>query len=118
MRIAFNDIIFIEGCKNYVRIYTEEKFFMVLVTMKKMEQALPFSLFCRVHKSYIVAKEKIIGFDSDTIYLKRRELPLGQQYKQFFMNSITVLGNNEREMITENPALCLQGSNKAAVFVA
>lgn len=118
IKVYFKDILFIEGCKNYVRIYTEEKFFMVLVTMKKMEQALPFNLFCRVHKSYIVAKEKIMGFDSDTIYLKNRELPLGQQYKQSFMNSVLIIGNNENEILINAPAIGIENVINGAVYVA
>ena len=63
---------------------------MALITMKQLEQVLPASVFRRIHKSYIVSMDKVIEFDSDTVYLQNKELPIGENYRQSFENSLLI----------------------------
>lgn len=79
VKINFHDIIYMEGRRNYIRIVTENNFYMVLITMKQMEQMLPAALFRRIHKSFIVSMDKVMEFDSETVYLKNKELPIGKK---------------------------------------
>ena len=90
VRINFQDIIYLEGRRNYIRIVTESGFYMTLITMKQIEQLLPAALFRRIHKSYIVSMDRVVEFDSDTVYLKNKQLPIGENYRQAFENSLLI----------------------------
>lgn len=82
VKVNFHEIIYVEGYKNYVKIVTENKTHLVLITMKRLENLLPPVLFRRIHKSFIGALDKIIEFDGGRVYLKDKMLPIGQQYKR------------------------------------
>jgi two-component system LytT family response regulator len=99
IKISFHDIIYIEGCRNYIKLVTESKTYLTLFSMKRMEQFLPTYLFRRIHKSFIVSLDKITGFDSEMAYLKGRELPIGQQYKNELGKGVVILN----DAISESP---------------
>lgn len=80
-RIGYDEILYIEGSKNYVRIITVNKAHLVLFSMKAIEKFLPQDLFCRIHKSFIVSLDKISEFDSTRVFIADRDLPIGLQYK-------------------------------------
>lgn len=96
VKINFHDIIYMEGRRNYIRIVTENNFYMVLITMKQMEQMLPAALFRRIHKSFIVSMDKVMEFDSETVYLKNKELPIGKNYWQAFENSVIIAKSDNK----------------------
>jgi DNA-binding LytR/AlgR family response regulator len=80
-RIDSNEILYIEGRRNYLRIVTSLKFYMVLIPMKRLEELLPSSSFVRIHKSYIVAINKVNAFDHKSVSLENIDLPVGGVYK-------------------------------------
>ncbi len=90
IRIRFNEIKYIEGMREYVRIHlTEGKPIMTLLSMKALEEKLPTRQFMRVHRSFIVNLNKInviernrIVFDHD-VYI-----PVGEQYKDTFQEYV------------------------------
>ncbi|MDR3713692.1 MAG: LytTR family DNA-binding domain-containing protein [Puia sp.] len=90
-RIGFRDIMYIEACKNYSKIVTDKKSYIVLVTMKKVEAALPFHLFCRVHRSFIVSLEKISAFDNNSVFMASREIPIGDQYRDQLEKRVLII---------------------------
>ncbi len=81
VRLDFLDILYAEGCRNYTRIVTQNRIYVVHITMKQVEQILPGMQFCRIHKSYIVALGQILEFDTSSVYLKNKTLPIGDLYK-------------------------------------
>ncbi len=89
IRIDFDEIIAIEGLKDYVKIITDDKPVVTHLTMKKLEeQILPKSKFMRVHKSFIVGLQQIRKFDGLDNYLELRnklQIPVGPQYKETLM---------------------------------
>lgn len=87
-RIAFNDILFIEGLKDYVSIYTTLGRVVSLQVMRKMEEFLPSDRFVRVHRSYIVPLEKIDHVGKGRIRIGEQEIPIGDTYKDSFLKSI------------------------------
>ena len=89
--ISFDDIDYIEASKNYVRILTAKQKFFPHATMKQMEEKLPHNLFCRIHKSYIVALNKITAFDHEYVYLKNTKLPLGANYIEGLKNRLIII---------------------------
>ena len=89
LQIDLDDIRYIEGLKDYVKIYTEKSPHPILslMNMKAMEQMLPASRFIRVHRSYIVQKSKIREIDRNRIvYDKDTYIPIGDSYKQAFLD--------------------------------
>ena len=54
IKLCFSEILYVEGSRNYTKIFTETKQYLVLITMKRLNQFLPTSLFVRIHKSFIV----------------------------------------------------------------
>src|SRR5690606_24614542 len=85
----------IEGSRNYIKIITETRQYLVLLTMKRLEQFLPASLFKRIHKSFIVSLEKIVQFDKERVWLKGKELPVGQQYRNELEKSVLIINDAE-----------------------
>ncbi len=94
-RIGFRDILYVEACKNYSKIVTDKKSYIVLVTMKKVESALPFHLFCRVHRSFIVSLENISAFDNNSVYLSNREIPIGDQYRNHLEKRVLIVQRDQ-----------------------
>jgi two-component system LytT family response regulator len=84
-KVYLHDILFIEGLKDYISIFTEEERIITLQNMKKMEDALPERHFVRVHKSYIVALNKIDSIERSRIFIGEKVIPVGDTYRdQFF----------------------------------
>lgn len=83
-KIKFCEILYIEGMGDYLRIVTSTKKIMTLQNFKNMEEMLPHRLFCRVHKSFIVALDKIESVERNRIKIGERTLPISDTYKKFF----------------------------------
>jgi DNA-binding LytR/AlgR family response regulator len=94
VKINIHDILYIEGCRNYVKISTDQRKWIVQCTLKEMETTLAAHCFCRVHRSYIVAVDKITAFDKTTIYLGAKIIPLGAQYRKQLGSKILILPDN------------------------
>lgn len=94
LQIQLDDIRYIEGLKDYVKIYTESRPRPVLslMNMKAIEQMLPSSRFIRVHRSYIVAKNKIQEIERNRIVFGQTYIPVGDSYKQAFQDFINGKG--------------------------
>lgn len=101
IRVKFSEIIYIEGYKNYIKINTTGKAYLVHITMKRVEQVLPSYLFCRTHKSFIVSLEHIISFDASVITLENKTIPIGDQYKGQIEKKILVLQRDEENIEKE-----------------
>ena len=90
LQIDLDDIRYIEGLKDYVKIYTEQSPHPILslMNMKAIEQMLPTSRFIRVHRSFIVQKSKIREIERNRIVFGDIYIPIGDSYKQAFMDFI------------------------------
>jgi DNA-binding LytR/AlgR family response regulator len=84
VKILFTDILFIEGLKDYIKIHLASSSRPVLTKMslKGMEEKLPTGKFIRVHKSYIVAADKITVIKRDLVYVGNNEIPVSDFYKE------------------------------------
>lgn len=84
-RINFDDILYIESIKDYVNIKTENQEYIVLETLKSLENQLP-NNFARVHKSFILNLNKIEKIDVKNVFLSSgKEIPIGETYKSEFL---------------------------------
>ncbi|MBO0952277.1 LytR/AlgR family response regulator transcription factor [Fibrella forsythiae] len=86
IRIFFDDVLYVEGLKDYVKIYTSQQVRPILsrLTLKAIEAKLPEKLFCRVHKSFIVALPKITAFQRTRLFIGPQEIPVGSSYVDEF----------------------------------
>ena len=86
LRIAVRDILYIEGLKDYAKIYLEgnPKPILSLITLKAMEQKLPAKLFMRVHRSFIIALDKINSVTKNSLNIGGLSITVGDQYKETF----------------------------------
>ena len=88
VKIVFDDITHIEGLKDYVSIFTPSERVITLQNMKKLEEALPTGRFARVHKSYIVAIDKIESIERSRIQIGDKIIPIGDTYRDSFYKLI------------------------------
>ena len=86
VQVELKKIMYIEGLKDYIKIYTEDdaKPILSLMSMKAMEELLPSSRFIRVHRSFIVQKDKIRVIDRGRIVFDKTYIPISDSYKQVF----------------------------------
>lgn len=84
MQIPLDDIIYVEGLKDYVKICTKDNSIMTLMNIKTLEQALPPELFMRVHRSFIVNKSKIRVIERNRIVFGNVYIPISETYKPAF----------------------------------
>lgn len=81
-RIPLDDILFVEARQNYVSIETKGGRVMSLQNIKSMEEKLPAPRFIRVHKSFIVALEKIDTIEKSRIFIGEAVIPVGDSYRE------------------------------------
>jgi len=83
-RVIIDDILYIEGMQEYLQIVTGKNKLMTLQTFGNMESLLPLNNFLRVHKSFIVAIDKIDKIERNIIKIKDKSIPIGLSYKERF----------------------------------
>jgi len=87
-KVFLNDILYIEGMRYYRRIHTVDKKIMTLQTFKELEDEIPSSVVCRVHKSYMVGIDKIESIERDRIKMMDVLIPISETYKKSFFELI------------------------------
>jgi two-component system LytT family response regulator len=83
LKVQFDDIIWIEGLRDYIKIHLKStnKPIVVRMSMKAVEDELPAQQFLRVHKSYLVAISSITAVRKNSVFLGNLELPVGETYR-------------------------------------
>ena len=86
VRIALSDILYIEGLKDYVKIWLKgsEKALLSLTSLKSLEEKLPAKRFMRVHRSFIVSLDKINSITRNALQIGKINITVGDQYKEAF----------------------------------
>jgi two-component system response regulator LytT len=86
VRIALNDILYIEGLKDYVKVWLKsvEKPILSLTSLKSLEEKLPSKKFMRVHRSFIVSLDKINSITRNALQIGKVNITVGDQYKEAF----------------------------------
>ncbi|RPD49843.1 DNA-binding response regulator [Hymenobacter sediminis] len=87
-RVAFDDILYIEGMKEYLMIYTTTGKVLTLQSFRRVEEVLPPERFARIHKSYLVALSRIEHVERGKVQVAGRLLPIGDTYREYFANLI------------------------------
>lgn len=82
-KIRFNDILYIEGLREYVSYYTTEgQRIIALESLKKLEELLPANKFMRIHKSYIIPLDKVKVVEGNMVHVADKKLPIGASYRE------------------------------------
>lgn len=87
-KINLDEILFIEGMRDYRRIHTNSKRIMTLQTFKEFEEQIDATKICRVHKSYMVSINKIESIERDEIKIGETIIPVSETYKKAFFEII------------------------------
>lgn len=90
VKVNLDDIIYVEGLKDYVIIHLSDKRVVTRLTLKGIEEVLPSSKFIRVNKSYIVNRNKIDSFDNNDVFIGTTEISIGTSYRDIVL--ATLLG--------------------------
>ncbi len=91
VRVAYQDILYIEGLKDYVKVYRQSdptKPLLSLTSLKSLEEKLPARQFMRVHRSFIVALDRIDAVSRNTVQIGSVTIPVSDQYKDTFSQFI------------------------------
>jgi two-component system LytT family response regulator len=88
VKIRWNDILYVEGLKDYVTIHTRTQKVISLQRLKVLEEQLPADKFIRVHNSFIVALDAIDSVHKDKIQIGQAHIPIGDTYKKSFREFI------------------------------
>ena len=90
IKINFSEILYIEGLKDYVKIYTSShpRPILTLMSLKKLEEELPSEQFMRVHRSYIISLEKIEAIERNHVVIKEGFITIAPNYKDILMEYI------------------------------
>lgn len=86
VKVAFSDIRYIQGLKDYVKVYllSSSKPLLSLISMKALEDKLPSRRFMRIHRSYIISLEQIKAVSRNSVEIGDESIPVSQQYKETF----------------------------------
>jgi len=82
VKIFLDEILYIESLKEYVRIFTKTKSILTKFQLGQIESLLAKNNFIRVHRSFIVAKDKIDAFTAADIEINGKQIPVGRSYKE------------------------------------
>lgn len=86
IKLYFNKILYIEGMRDYLQIHTEDSKIMTLLKFKTLDEILDPQRFIRVHKSYVVAIDKIDYIENNAIKIHNKLIPVSSTYKVAFFN--------------------------------
>ncbi|MFK7923938.1 MAG: LytR/AlgR family response regulator transcription factor [Bacteroidia bacterium] len=96
VKILLKDILYIESLKDYIRVKTNHKTVTAYQRISFMEEKLPENRFLRIHRSFIVAKDKIDAFSPPSVEIGDITLPIGRNYRSEVLKSL-----NEQNLLNE-----------------
>ena len=90
-RLLIEDIHFLEAMGDYVKVFTQQKFHAIHTTLKNVEDKLPANKFLRVHRSYIVALNKIEKIEEGVIVINSKTVPVADAYRSTLNKRLNIL---------------------------
>ncbi len=87
VKVFLNDILYIQGMKDYVMVYTSDSRVITAMNMKTINSQLDSSRFVRVSKSYIINVSKIVEVKNNSVMIEDVEIPIGKKYKEHFLDN-------------------------------
>lgn len=105
VKVFLEDILFIESLKDYIKVVTENKVIISKQSISSLDEMLPKDAFVRVHRSYIIALNKIDSYNTDLIEIGKKEIPIGRLFRHDVnrrLNISSVKNTVPREPATPN----------------
>ncbi|MEO1262030.1 MAG: LytTR family DNA-binding domain-containing protein [Bacteroidota bacterium] len=87
-KINFDEILYIQGMKEYVNFQLLDGRILSLQSLKNLEETLPTEKFLRIHKSYIISLTKVTTLEGNAVYLGKDKLPIGGRYKRKVLDKL------------------------------
>lgn len=81
MKILFSEILYIESQREYVKIITTKREHLSKISTREIEALLPAELFMRVHRSFIISKNRIDSYTAEEIEINGVSIPVGRDYR-------------------------------------
>ena len=109
VKIILQEVLYIEGLGDYVKIVTPTKAIVTKQLLSSLEETLSKASFMRIHRSFIVAIDKIDSYDADCVQIGKNDLPIGRFYKREvdkILNALAISSNRQ-------PAEIAKGNNHA-----
>lgn len=91
LRLAIDEILFLEAMGDYVKVFTKARFHAIHTTLKKIEETLPASKLLRVHRSYIVALNKIDKIQDGVIIINSKPVPVADAYRNSLNKRLNIV---------------------------
>lgn len=88
VKVLLNDVYYIEGMGNYVKVFTQQGTIITKNSLATIEAMLPEGPFLRVHRSYIVSRDRITSFSHEAIEINKIEIPIGKLYKSQVLKTL------------------------------
>ena len=85
IKVYIDEILYIESVKEYVNVVTADKSITVKFQLSQVEALLPKNNFIRIHRSYMVAKNKILAFSATDVEINDKQIPIGRSYKELVL---------------------------------
>jgi DNA-binding LytR/AlgR family response regulator len=89
-KVFFNDILFAEASGNYTTIVTEHQTLLPGMSFTAIEEILPRNYFVRLHRSFIINKIKITHIEGNRVFIDKKEIPIGNNYKEGFLKLLGI----------------------------
>jgi len=89
VKILFSEILFIESLKDYIKVHTKDKTIITQISISAIEKRLPDN-FLRIHRSFIIAKDKITAYTQDDIEIGKHQIPIGRNFKSVVQKTFKV----------------------------
>ena len=102
VKVLFHDILYIEGLNDYIKIITTNKTIVTKHLLASLEEMLPANEFIRIHKSFIIAINKIESFNADSVEIAKKEIPVGRLFK---FNLSKILNSSAASLVTKADSL-------------
>jgi DNA-binding LytR/AlgR family response regulator len=81
IKVTLNDILYIESIKDYIKVVTAANTVITKQSISSVEEILPPEMFIRIHRSYIVALNKIESYNNELVWIAKQELPISRMYR-------------------------------------
>jgi len=90
-KVRMDDVLFIKAMGDYVTICTPARQYTIHVNLRAIEEKLPADKFFRLHRSYIIALDKVDTIEQETVFIQKHAIPIGEQQKQGLLKRLNLL---------------------------
>lgn len=88
VKVLLDEILYIESLKEYIRVVTKDKTIITKFQLGQVEELLSKNNFLRIHRSFIVAKDKVDAFTATDVEINNKQLPIGRSYKELVQSAL------------------------------